>query len=251
MSDRTFSSNRISLAGAVLISLTAVICIYMLTKAYKYKFRQQETIIVTGAAEMNFESDLIVWSASFSQSSYELQAAFTALKTDEGKVRQYLREMNIDEKEMVFSSVQTEKLYTTQFDENGRITGSKFNGYKLTQSIKVTSKNIPLVDKVSREITGLIQKGVEMASEPPAYYYTQLGALKINLLAQATADGQERAATIAKNAGSSLGDLRKATMGIFQITGQNENEDYSYGGTFNTSSLNKTATITVKMEFSL
>jgi hypothetical protein len=40
-------------------------------------------------------------------------------------------------------------------------------------------------------------------------------------------------------------------MGVFQITGQNENEDYSYGGAFNTSSINKTATITVKMDFAV
>jgi hypothetical protein len=38
-------------------------------------------------------------------------------------------------------------------------------------------------------------------------------------------------------------------MGVFQITGQNENEEYSYGGAFNTSSINKTATITVKTEY--
>jgi hypothetical protein len=40
-------------------------------------------------------------------------------------------------------------------------------------------------------------------------------------------------------------------MGIFQITGQNSDEEYSWGGTFNTSSKRKTASITVKMEFGL
>jgi len=40
-------------------------------------------------------------------------------------------------------------------------------------------------------------------------------------------------------------------MGIFQITGQNSNEEYSYGGNFNTSSKNKTASITAKLEFGI
>jgi hypothetical protein len=40
-------------------------------------------------------------------------------------------------------------------------------------------------------------------------------------------------------------------MGIFQIIGQNSNEDYSWGGTFNTSSKEKTATITMKLEFGI
>ncbi len=38
-------------------------------------------------------------------------------------------------------------------------------------------------------------------------------------------------------------------MGVFQITGKNSNEDYSYGGAFNTSAKNKTGSITIKMEF--
>jgi hypothetical protein len=38
-------------------------------------------------------------------------------------------------------------------------------------------------------------------------------------------------------------------MGVFQITGKNSNEDYSYGGAFNTSSKEKTASITLKVEY--
>ena len=57
--------------------------------------------------------------------------------------------------------------------------------------------------------------------------------------------------TIAKNSGSSLGGIKKASMGVFQITGQNSNEDYSSGGVFNTSSKNKTASITMKIEYAV
>ena len=38
-------------------------------------------------------------------------------------------------------------------------------------------------------------------------------------------------------------------MGIFQITGQNSKESYSWGGTFNTSSREKTASITMKLTY--
>ena len=58
-----------------------------------------------------------------------------------------------------------------------------------------------------------------------------------------------RAEKIATNSGSSLGDLTSAKMGIFQITGQNSNENYSWGGTFNTSSKKKTASITMKLDY--
>ena len=73
----------------------------------------------------------------------------------------------------------------------------------------------------------------------------------MDLLAKASADGKARADIIAKNAGSSLGKLRKGTLGVFQITGKNSDEDYSYGGTFNTSNRNKTGSITIRMEFAV
>ena len=71
------------------------------------------------------------------------------------------------------------------------------------------------------------------------------------MIAAATDDATRRAEQIAKNANADLGGLKSAKMGIFQIIGQNSNEDYSWGGTFNTSSKEKTATITMKLEFGI
>jgi hypothetical protein len=48
-----------------------------------------------------------------------------------------------------------------------------------------------------------------------------------------------------------LGRLRKASMGVFQITGQYSDENYTYGGTLNISDKNKTARITVRLEYEL
>ena len=71
----------------------------------------------------------------------------------------------------------------------------------------------------------------------------------MDLLAKASADGKKRAEIIANNSGSSLDKLKTANLGVFQITGKNTDEDYSYGGTFNTTSRNKTGSITIRMEF--
>ena len=69
------------------------------------------------------------------------------------------------------------------------------------------------------------------------------------MIASATKDAKNRAKTIAVNAGANLGILKKATMGVFQITGRNSSDDYSWGGTYNTSSKLKTASITMRLEY--
>jgi hypothetical protein len=157
----------------------------------------------------------------------------------------------VTDAEMVFSAVSIDKDFTYRYDADDRQTGSDFTGYNLRQNVKVDSKDIDKVEKISREVTELIESGIEFNSSSPSYYYTKLSELKVDLLAKASADAKDRASTIAKNSGSGLGKIKKATMGVFQITGQNTNEDYSYGGTFNTSSKNKTASITVRIDYAV
>ena len=77
----------------------------------------------------------------------------------------------------------------------------------------------------------------------------KLADLKVEMISKATSDAKARAEKIAENSGGKLGELLSAKMGIFQITGQNSNENYSWGGAFNTSSKEKTASITIKLEY--
>ncbi len=219
----------------LIIGLSVILGIFIATTAYKYRFKSSETILVTGSAETDFVSDQIVWRGTFSRSGEELRTVYASLKADEAEIKRYLNANSIPDSSIVFSSVDIQRNYENRFDENGRVIGSRFSGYNLMGTVTVDSRNIPVVEKLSREITTLLEKGIELNSTPPSYYYSRLNELKINLLAKASADAKLRAETIAINSDASLGHIRKASMGVFQITGKNTNEDYSYGGAFNTS----------------
>lgn len=235
--------------SAIVIALAVVVGLWIVSNAYKYKFKSTETISVTGLAEKDFTSDLIVWSGSFSRYGYELKSAYASLKQDESAIKSYLNSKGIADSNIVFSAVTTTKNYQRKYDKDGIEISNEFTGYTLTGSVRVESKDINRVEKLSREITELLEKGIELNSNPPEYYYTRLNELKIDLLAKASEDAKTRAETIAKNSGGSLGGIKKATMGVFQITGKNSNEDYSYGGAFNTSNREKTASITLKVDY--
>ena len=237
------------LYAAAILGVCAILAFWIAGNAFKYKSKSTETIIVTGLAEKDFGSDLIVWNGSYSRKEMDLKSAYASVKQDEASIKQYLKGKGITDNEMVFSSVVINKEFNYRTDPNGRSMGQEFNGYNLTQTVKVQSNDIDKIDKIAREVTELIQSGIEFNSQAPLFYNTKLTEVKMELLGKASADAKMRAETIAKNAGSSLGKLRKASMGVFQITGKNSNEDYSYGGAFNTSSRNKTGSITIKMEF--
>ncbi|HSF46437.1 MAG TPA: SIMPL domain-containing protein [Chitinophagaceae bacterium] len=240
-----------SYVSALILGISIIIAVLLLSNAYTYKFRTNQTVSVVGLAEVDFTSDLIVWEGRFTRKNFSLKDAYASLKNDENEIRNYLRSKGIPDSAMIFSSVDIMKEQVNSYDRNGNITGTVFNGYNLTQQVKIESMDIEKVEKLSREVTGLIEKGIELNSAPPMYFYTKLANLKMDLLAAASKDAKARAETIAKSAGSNLGNTRKATMGVFQITGKNKNENFSYGGSFNTMDKFKTASITVRIEYQL
>jgi hypothetical protein len=234
-----------------IISVCIVIAVLIVASAYKYKYLSSETITVTGLAEKDFTSDEIVWSGNFTRTGLDLKSAYSALKNDENTIHNYLNTRGIPDSSLVFSSVDIRKNFDNKMDENGRVIGSSFTGYTLTGTVTVHSREIEKVEKLSREVTNLLENGIEFSSTPPSYYYSKLNDLKIDLLAKAAEDAKLRAQTIAKNSDVNLGTLKTANMGVFQITGKNLNEDYSYGGAFNTSSKEKTASITLRVEYQM
>jgi hypothetical protein len=237
--------------SSIIFAIAICAAAAMLSNAWRKTHYISETIKVTGLAEKNFVSDLIVWSGSFSRKMMSMQEAFSALKKDADAIQKYLIAKGVNAKEIVFSAVNINKEFRTTYNKDGEETGRFFDGFTLTQSAEIESKEVDKIETISREVTELINTGIEFNSSEPRYYYTNLAQLKLEMLSAATADAKNRADRIAKNAGGSLGSLRNAAMGIFQISGQNSNEEYSYGGNFNTSSKNKTASITTKLEFGI
>jgi len=251
METKNYSQPLKSFLPAIIIALSIIVTAAIFAGAYKAKFKKQVTISVTGLAEKSFASDLIVWRGEYQRRSLDLKSAYALIKNDETNVRQYLKSNNLTDKEYVFSSISIEKEFTPKLNNEGKQISSVFSGYKLTQMVTVESKNIDKVEVVSREVTKLIESGIEISSLEPSYFYTKLSELKIDLLAKASADAKKRAETIAINSGGALGKLLKADMGVFQITAPNSNEDFSYGGAFNTSSKNKKASITIRINYAI
>lgn len=235
--------------NSIIIALAIVITAFVFSQAFMNRNKNNNTISVTGLGTKDFVSDLIVWSGSFVKRNVSLKEAYTALDADREGIKNYLISKGIKADKIVFSAVDIEKEFDDIYDGQGNKTKSVFLGYRLTQNIQIESSEVDKVEGISRQVSELINSGIEFYSNPPAYYYTKLAALKIEMIAQATTDANVRAKSIAENAGSNIGKLKKADMGVFQIVAQNSSDDYSWGGSFNTTSKRKTANITVKLEY--
>lgn len=247
-----------SIIVALIAGISAIICFTVASGnlvTYK-KSANSGGMTATGSASMDFTSDLIVWRGSFSAFGETSKQAYNEIQRNSQLVKDYLTDSGVTEEEMKFSSISISQQYETEYeyDDEGNVINQRDHpvGYNLYQEVSVTSEDVDKIENVSREITNLLSSGVEFFSDSPEYYYTKLDELKLQLIETATANAKERIDIMAANSGAGMGSLSEATLGVFQITAQNsDSEEYSYSGAFNTSSKEKTASITVRLNYEL
>ena len=192
------------------IALAIIICAIVLGRAYTYKYRSQDTIVVTGLGETEFVSDLIVWAGSLTAESQSAAAGYAQLEANKQKVQKYLTEKGIPADAVVFGFVDVDKQYESVYSANGNWAGQRFTGYMLRQRFTVESTDVEKVEVVSREISSLIAQGVSIEAYAPDYYYTKLDDVKMGLIETASADARTRAEKIASNAGTKIGRVASA-----------------------------------------
>lgn len=235
--------------SALIFGISIIVSSIFLGNAYVNRNKHDGEILVTGLGKADFSSDLIVWEGRFEALDLDLKQSYITLEKHKEIIKKYLITKGIKEDKLVFSAVRTNERNKRLYSSGGDYMGSEFVGYELVQSIQIESGDVDKIERISREITELLNQGVQFYSDAPRYYYTKLADLKIEMISKATDDARLRAEKISEFSGGQLGELESAKMGVFQITGQNSKEDYSWGGTFNTSSRAKTASITMKLVY--
>ena len=247
MESNAWARRAASALWAWILGIAIVIAAWILGGSAVNIANSRATITVTGSAKRQIRSDMVVWRGTYSAQSPEIESAYTQLKGDMGRVKSYLVAKGIPEDSLVFTAIATRIFRTMgpRGEETGAITG-----YLLSQTVEVRSREVERIGTVAREATELIHQGIRMESQPPEYLYTRLSDLKVAMLADATRDARARAEELAKNAGSKIGRLRTARMGVFQITPAFSTMVADYGIN-DTSSLLKDITSVVSVSFEI
>lgn len=236
----------LGLLGA-LLAVGIVVGTLIIAKTVETVKFQNQRITVKGFAERTITSDVAVWSGQITARANELVTAYDELQSDLDKVLTYLEQKGVKKEDITIDSVQTSIQYVRT--DKGVYTNI-VEGYTLTQPIKIASSDIGQIEGVAGEITSLIKDGVEIASFSPQYYYTKLDDMKIELLGEATKNALQRARQLAENSGSSVGNLKYASQGVFQITPVYSTDVSNYG-LYDTTTIEKSVKAVVTVEYSI
>jgi uncharacterized protein len=233
--------------SVIIIAIAVVISAVVLGDAIRGIKRAGDTIVVTGSARRPIRSDFIVWRGSVSSQKASMQDAYQEVKRHSDRVRSYLKDHRVPENTVTFGSIETEPIQ--EWLPSGHPSG-KTIAYRLTQRFEVRSNQVDSIASLSSQATDLINEGISLNSFPPEFLFTKLAELRVEMMAEATKDARLRAEKIAESAGSKIGTVRSARMGVFQITPRNSTEISDYGMN-DTSSLEKDITAVVSLSFAV
>jgi hypothetical protein len=213
----------------------------------------RRTLKVTGSATQRIVSDLIEWSGDLETFHADRTQAYKLLRQHSEVARDYLVELGVPESDVRLSSVTTREIIDTETLGTGpdRIQRHIRRGWSTHQTITVSSTELEVVEKASREVTSLLERGVTIASRPPTYHYTKLGEVKVDMLGRASANARERADRIVQAAGGTgVKKLWDADMGVINVNPANSTAT-SWQGNNDKTSLEKDIITIVHLTFEL
>lgn len=239
------NKNRL-IAPALIVAIAGIIATVVVAIALSSIKDNDQSITTTGSAKQVIVSDLGVLSGTINVTGYTAKEAYQQLQESKPIVISYLKSKGFKEDVIEFQTSNTYANY--HYNENGMQTG--VSSYSASQTLRVSSNDVNQIKEVSLDISSLIEQGVNFSVHSPEYYYTKLGDIKIEIQAEAAKDAMVRGERIAIATGRKLGVLRRARMGVLQITPENSNM-VSDMGMNDVTSIRKEITAVVNADFSI
>lgn len=226
---------------ALILAIGGIISAKVITNALAH-----DGVTVTGSAYEIVKSDSGKLDFDISVQAKTKAAAYQIVKNQLPEVKKYLEEKGIKDI--------TIKPYNGYYNyKYNQATGNYTNevdGYKLSQPIEVTSKNVELIKEVSLDMQNLIDKGIDISDVSANYFYSGLADLKVKLLKAATVDAKNRAKAMVKANNNSVGKIQSVKMGVFQITSV-DSTNVSDMGINDTSTIDKKVTAVANVVFKI
>ena len=206
--------------------------------------RNETGISVTGSARVSATADNAVWTLNVNAVSPTLSAAVKTVNEDVLSLQKYLLDGGVPSDAISLGALST---FANEEWVNGSSTG-RIASYRGDRPVTVRSKDVQLVAKLSNGIGALLETGVSLNNMGPSFYISNLKDLRPELLAEAMKDAKVRAEAIMEATNGELGAVVAVRSGPFQVTSP-DSVDTSAGGFYDTSTIDKTVTSTVTVNF--
>ena len=195
-------------------------------------------VTVRGLAEREVVADLATWTLSYSATATDLATAQAGVDRDADSIGRFFAALGFPQDALQPTGVNV--TYYTDSEGVGR--------YTVRQRMTLRTVDIERAQAAVKRQAELVRSGVVLEDgSTVAYTFTELDAIKPEMVAEATRDARAAAPQFAEDSGASVGSIRHATQGYFSI----EARDGDAGGWGVSDTPYKKVRVVTTVDFSL
>ena len=175
-------------------------------------------VSVKGIAEREVKANLALWPIRISVASNSLSEAQGRLVADAAAVQRFFQSGGLPATAVEVQGVDATDLMTQMYRQN-----TPTHRYIVGQTLMVRTSDVDRIGKLNERIGELVGSGVAISQpaeggpQGPYYLFTNLNSIKPAMIAEATTNARAAAEQFARDSGASLGSIRQASQGLFQI----------------------------------
>ena len=210
------------------------------------RFRAADRAVnVKGVAERDVKADVGIWPIRFVATDDVLDRAQSKIEGDRRRVIAFLESRGIDS-----ARTSLQGLEVTDAQANPYQSGPVRSRFIVAMTVVVRTGDVERVQAASQAVGELVSAGVVISSGPfgggPTYLFTRLNDYKPQMLAEATASARKAAEEFARASKSSVGGIRRASQGVFEILPRDQAPGIQQEG-----QIEKTLRVVATMDFAL
>lgn len=207
--------------SALILGLCAIMAATLLANGLTDLRTGDRYVTVKGVAEREVQADLALWPLRFVATGGTLDEAQKRAGQSREAIMAFLNLQAISK-----SAVELQRLDVTDTRANAYAANNNPQKFIINQTLMVRSEDIDKIRQAAQNVSELVDSGVVLSSDygpsGPTYLFNRLNDIKPDMISQATASAREAAEQFARDADASLGGLRRANQGVFQILARDQ-----------------------------
>jgi hypothetical protein len=203
---------------AIILAVGLIVAGGLLGSGFREGRTSDRFVTVKGVAERQVEATLALWPLQIVAADNDLSAAQGRMNRMVQDTRAFLVAHGIDDDQTTIQAFRV-----SDSEANPRGGQPSVNRFIISQTLMVRSEDPRALLEASQQVGDLVQAGVVLTSGQeygpggPTFLFTALNELKPDMLAEATGRAREAAVEFAEASQSTVGKIRRANQGVFQI----------------------------------
>lgn len=223
------SNNKSNIAlgiGLIFLAISILFAGAMIADGLK-EFRSADRYVtMKGLATQDVEADYALWTIKHSATGNDLNMVQTTIQNNSEKIRSFLKRNGLNESNISGRRLEVTDLLAQAY----RNQGAESSRYIISEVLVIRSDQVSKVDAAYQNSGDLLKQNVSLIVQqnqsPIEYVFTGLNDIKPKMIAEATKSARKAAEQFAEDSGASVGGIKFANQGVFQILPRDSNNSY-------------------------